>query len=198
MHWFASSPVGLPGLAVIALGITLFFASLLLANTRSKPETGKAIRARRSWIGVVIQGIAIGIVGTGPIRIVLDPLSAAALAEAALVAVLMAAVLWLFIGSSRSMGKNWALVARTRSDHELVTSGPFALARHPIYLALFCFMLALAAAYGHWQQLIIGVPLFALGTWIRVGDEERLLRAQFGPAYDAYAARVKRFVPRLF
>jgi protein-S-isoprenylcysteine O-methyltransferase Ste14 len=32
---------------------------------------------------------------------------------------------------------------------------------------------------------------------MRVRREERLLRAQFGTAYDAYAARVKRFVPGL-
>jgi protein-S-isoprenylcysteine O-methyltransferase Ste14 len=33
---------------------------------------------------------------------------------------------------------------------------------------------------------------------MRVSHEERLLKAQFGAAYDDYAARVKRFVPGLF
>jgi protein-S-isoprenylcysteine O-methyltransferase Ste14 len=42
------------------------------------------------------------------------------------------------------------------------------------------------------------VPLYALGTWMRVAHEERLLRTQFGAAYDEYAARVKRFVPGVF
>jgi protein-S-isoprenylcysteine O-methyltransferase Ste14 len=37
--------------------------------------------------------------------------------------------------------------------------------------------------------------VFALGTWIRIREEERLLRAEFGAAYEDYAARVKRFVP---
>ena len=43
--------------------------------------------------------------------------------------------------------------------------------------------------------LILGVPLYWIGTVLRIVEEEKLLRAQFGEAYDAYAARVKRFLP---
>jgi protein-S-isoprenylcysteine O-methyltransferase Ste14 len=60
------------------------------------------------------------------------------------------------------------------------------------------FLLALAVSFGHLRNLVVALPLFALGTALRVGEEERLLRARFGPAYDDYAARVKRFVPGLF
>ncbi|RYY33410.1 MAG: isoprenylcysteine carboxylmethyltransferase family protein, partial [Sphingomonadales bacterium] len=73
----------------------------------------------------------------------------------------------------------------------------FAAIRHPIYTGLFAFMLAMAVAFGHWRGLILGVPLYWIGTWMRVSIEERLLRDQFGAAYDAYASRVKRFVPGL-
>jgi protein-S-isoprenylcysteine O-methyltransferase Ste14 len=96
------------------------------------------------------------------------------------------------------MGKTWALVARTRVDHELMQGGPFAYVRNPIYVALLCFLLAIAIAYGHVASLIFAVPLFALGTWLRVRHEEALLRAMFGAEYDAYAARVSRFVPGVF
>lgn len=41
------------------------------------------------------------------------------------------------------------------------------------------------------------MPLYWMGTWMRVAQEEKLLHARFGAAYDAYAARVKRFVPDL-
>jgi protein-S-isoprenylcysteine O-methyltransferase Ste14 len=95
------------------------------------------------------------------------------------------------------MGRNWSLEARTREDHELIVSGPFALIRHPIYTGMFAFLLAMAIAFGHWRGLILGVPLFWIGTMMRVTREEKLLRAQFGTSYDAYAARVKRFVPGL-
>jgi protein-S-isoprenylcysteine O-methyltransferase Ste14 len=60
------------------------------------------------------------------------------------------------------------------------------------------FLLALAVGLGHEANLLVAAPVHALGTWIRVREEEKLLRAQFGTAYDDYAAGVKRFVPGLF
>ena len=42
------------------------------------------------------------------------------------------------------------------------------------------FMIALTVAFGHEFGLILGVPLFALGTGIRIYEEERLLRDEFG------------------
>ena len=56
----------------------------------------------------------------------------------------------------------------------------FAFVRHPIYVALFLLTIAIAVAYGHLTHLVIGIPLFAIGTWLRIGEEERLLRAMFG------------------
>ncbi|WP_204307347.1 methyltransferase family protein, partial [Enterobacter hormaechei] len=80
----------------------------------------------------------------GPLALELGRPDARALGEAAAVAVLMAVTIGLFFAASRAMGRNWAIVARTRGDHELVTWGPFAWIRNPIYTALFVFMLAMA------------------------------------------------------
>jgi protein-S-isoprenylcysteine O-methyltransferase Ste14 len=129
--------------------------------------------------------------------IAVDPSRARVLTGTIAVALLVLLTIGLFFAASRAMGRNWSIVARTREDHDLVTWGPFALIRHPIYTALFAWMIAMAIAFGHWRGLILGVPLYWIGTWMRVSKEETLLRAQFGAAYDAYAARVKRFVPGL-
>ena len=80
----------------------------------------------------------------------------------------------------------------------LVTAGPFAWIRHPIYTGLFLMLIALAIGLGHVSRLLVAVPLYALGTAIRVQVEERLLRTAFHSAYDEYAGRVKRFVPGVF
>src|SRR4051812_3372703 len=72
------------------------------------------------------------------------------------------------------------IARRGRADHELVTDGIFAHVRNPIYLAMALFLLALAVGLGHGENLLFAAPLFALGTWIRVREEERLLRARFG------------------
>lgn len=196
---FRSDPVGWPGLAVMAAFYLVFFAMLLLARRRGRtPDGGESRRSPGSWIGIAVQGVGIGIACFGPIAIALGARDAVALIEAAAIAILMASATALFAMASRTMGRNWSLVARTRSDHQLVQSGPFAVVRHPIYVALFTLMIALAIAFGHTRQLILAIPLYALGTWLRITREERLLRAMFGADYDAYAARVSRFLPGVF
>lgn len=194
-----SDPVGLPGLAAMAVGFMVFMTALLAARMRARRDTadqgGK--RDNRSVLGIVLQGFAIGMVAFGPIRTILDPLSPRALATAFVVLLIMLAVAGLFHWSSVAMGRNWALVARTRGDASLVTNGPFAYVRNPIYVALGLFMIAVAIAYGHSRMLIIALPLYALATWMRVALEEKVLRAAFGEEYGAYAKRVKRFLPGL-
>lgn len=191
--------VGLPGLAAFAFGFLLFFVALLGARRRARRATTVAeTQARASWFWIGVQGCGIAAGGLGPIIVDLDPLGAKALAEAAVVLGLMLGAAALFRASSLAMGANWSLVARTRSDHQLVQAGPFAVVRHPIYVALFLLTIAMAVAYGHTRNLIVGLPLYAIGTWFRIRHEEALLRRQFGKGYDAYAARVKRFVPGVF
>jgi protein-S-isoprenylcysteine O-methyltransferase Ste14 len=197
MSWLHLDPVGLPGLAAFSLGGFAFLALLIAARLRARGDAvvETAGRSRSSIGGIVVQGIGIVSAGVGPLLVRLDPFSATALIEAAVVLGLMSATVALFHFSTLAMGKTWALVARTRADHELVQDGPFRIVRNPIYVALFLFMVAMAVAYGHTANLILGVPLFALGTWMRVSQEEVLLRRMFGAEYDAYAARVSRFVP---
>jgi len=200
MSLFHIDPVGLPGLAALAFGFLAFFTALMAARYRASRSDKVAVarRNRASWIWIGIQGVGIAIAGYGRIDVTLDPMSAKALVECVVVLALMLGAVGLFHASSRTMGKNWSLVARTRQDHQLVQTGPFAVVRHPIYVALFLFMIAMAIAYGHTANLILAVPVFAAATWLRVQHEEQLLRAQFGAEYDAYATRVKRFVPGMF
>ena len=193
------TPVGPPGLIALAAGGVMGIVALVAARRRvaaAGPDKGGR-RAARSIFWIIVQGIGIGLAGAGPIR--LDPAdwSVAAWAQGAVVALLMLMTIGLFDWSSRTMGRNWALVAQTRGDASLVTTGPFAIVRNPIYVTLFLFMVAMALAYGHLLNLIVAMPIYAIGTWMLVQHEERVLRAEFGAAYDQYARRVRRFVPGL-
>lgn len=187
--------------AVIALFGSLFvWAAVLMIARRRRGPAGTEVTQERdsgSMLGVAVQALGFLVVGFGPLNMIVGAPDAPAIGQALAVLVLIAGVIGLFMASSGAMGRNWAIVARTRDDHQLVTWGPFAVIRNPIYVALFVWILVMALALGHWRALILGVPLYWIGTWMRVTREERLLRAQFGTAYDAYAARVKRFVPGL-
>lgn len=188
------TPIGWPGPVIFFGGLVLFCALLLFAGQRA-PEEGESRRSARSIVGIVVQMLAFFAVGAGPMLIVLPPTSTPALVQAAIVLGLSAVTCGLFFASKRAMGRNWSVVARMRSDHQLVTWGPFAYVRHPIYAALFFWLLGMAVAFGHYRGLILGVPLYWVGTVLRILEEEKLLRARFGDAYDAYAGRVKRFWP---
>ena len=187
-------------LLVFLIGSVLFIGAVLLkrfgqARTEAVQDAPPVRRDWGSLGGVLLQSVGIGL-ASGPTRAVgaswLDGIAAP---RTWLTALAMGAAAGLFFWAARTMGANWSIVARMRQGHELVTGGPFAIVRHPIYLAMLLFMLGLATATAHERALWLALPVFVIGTLIRTTREEALLRARFGAAYEDYAARVKRFIP---
>jgi len=194
IHW-PSVPVHPASVFLLWLSLP-FWAWVLSARWRRREDEPTAGVARESWGGIVLQSLAITLAGVGPVRRAAwgDPLAWLLLAVSAAALTGMAV---LFLVARRELGRNWSIVARTRTDHSLVTSGPYSYVRHPIYSALLLCMVAVGTATGHPLQLLVALPLFIWGTLIRVRAEERLLGEQFGPAHRDYVARVKAFVPGL-
>jgi len=110
---------------------------------------------------------------------------------------LIAASIWLAFCAVHMLGKQWSLAARLVEGHELITAGPYAMVRHPIYTAMLGMLVGSAIAIGQWPALLGAVALFLLGTALRVRAEERLLTAEFGDSYRDYAHLVPALVPRL-
>ena len=182
--------------AMGAGGLAFFLAFMRVRLAARKPGSNEQ-RAPLSIVGIILQMLGFSATGFGSVRMILAAASSTSVLEAIAVTALMTTAVWLFVASAREMGRNWSLVARTRSDHELVTGGPFARVRNPIYAAMALFLLGVAVGTGHERSLVWSLPLFAAGTWLRVREEERLLSASFGRAYAQYALRVRRFVPGL-
>jgi protein-S-isoprenylcysteine O-methyltransferase Ste14 len=148
-----------------------------------------------SLIGIALQSLGCAAAGIGLVRPVLPWWAPFSLVSTALVLLLGGTAIALFLSAATTMGKNWSLVARTRPDHQLVRSGPFAIVRHPIYLALLLYLISIAAALGHWPQLLLAMPLYLAGTAIRIRDEEALLRKQFGDEHARYVREVPALIP---
>jgi protein-S-isoprenylcysteine O-methyltransferase Ste14 len=92
------------------------------------------------------------------------------------------------------LGRNWSGTVTIKEGHELVTSGPYAIVRHPIYTGLLLAFLGPALALGEWR----GVLAFALAAgalWRKLRVEERWMQQQFGDAYQTYSQRVATLVP---
>jgi protein-S-isoprenylcysteine O-methyltransferase Ste14 len=93
--------------------------------------------------------------------------------------------------------RSWRLLARIEEGHQLCTSGPFRLVRHPIYLSLD--LLALGTVL--WVPgpiVVIGAVLVAVGGDLRARTEERLLAQVFGDEYRDYQRRVPRTLPGIY
>lgn len=80
-------------------------------------------------------------------------------------------------------------------EHRLITHGPFALVRHPLYLGLQVGALGGFLIYRTWTLVFVFVNF--LGLLFRARREEEALAAEFDEAWDAYSQRVPFWIPRL-
>lgn len=91
------------------------------------------------------------------------------------------------------LGRNWSPRPAAKERHKLVTSGPYALVRHPIYTGM------LFAAFGTALTgtifRIFALAVAALVFLSRIGKEERIMLELFPNVYPAYQARTKRLIP---
>jgi protein-S-isoprenylcysteine O-methyltransferase len=85
--------------------------------------------------------------------------------------------------------------AQLFAGHRLVTSGPFAMVRHPMYLGLILAALGSLLIYLTWTTLFF--TCFAPLTLVRARREEEALSAEFGEQWQAYCRHVPAFFPRL-
>lgn len=107
---------------------------------------------------------------------------------------LTAAGLMFSVWARVHLGRNWSGIVTIKQGHELITSGPYALVRHPIYTGLLLGFIGSAMAIGEWRG-VVAVVLVAVSFWFKLRREERWMRQQFGQAYSKYAERVSALVP---
>ena len=106
-----------------------------------------------------------------------------------------AASVWLVAAAVRTLGKQWAVPARLVEGHKLITVGPYAYVRNPIYTGMLGMLIATGLAMEHWIATIAAIVIFTLGLLIRVRSEEKLLRVAFGQEFEDYAKRVPAVLP---
>ncbi|MBS2027352.1 MAG: isoprenylcysteine carboxylmethyltransferase family protein [Deltaproteobacteria bacterium] len=92
------------------------------------------------------------------------------------------------------LGKYWSGAITLKDGHKLIQSGPYGLARHPIYTGITTAALGSAIAVGT-VGAAIGLPLIVGSFLFKLEAEERLMAQTFGEEHAQYRARVKRLVP---
>ncbi len=85
------------------------------------------------------------------------------------------------------------LGAQLFNDHRLITHGPFALVRHPMYLGMVLTGLGGVLLYRTWTFMFIA--LTSLGLALRARREEQALLDEFGEEWLAYCRQVRAWLP---
>src|SRR5438552_540903 len=93
-----------------------------------------------------------------------------------------------------TLGRNWSGVVTLKGGHELITNGPYALVRHPIYTGLLTMFVATVIVLGHVAG-IIAMPFVIVSFWVKLRSEENVMLKKFPNEYAAYQQRVKRIIP---
>jgi protein-S-isoprenylcysteine O-methyltransferase Ste14 len=94
------------------------------------------------------------------------------------------------------LGRNWSSSVTIKQGHELITTGPYAVVRHPIYTGILTGFLGMAIAISQVRGFIAFI-LVLLALWLKLRMEEKWMRSQFGEAYATYARQTAALVPYL-
>ena len=101
------------------------------------------------------------------------------------------------VWARQHLGNNWSSAVTIRQGHELITTGPYAMVRHPIYTGILAGFLGTAIALAQVRGAV-GLALIFLVLWAKLRLEEEWMRSRFGETYAAYAHHTAALVPYLF
>ncbi len=96
------------------------------------------------------------------------------------------------------LGRFWAILyIGARKNKEVMQDGPYSVCRHPLYLSSTLGVAGLGFLLGGAVSAAVMTALVFTILNLTAGREEAFLRQEFGAAYDGYAAKVPRILPRL-
>jgi protein-S-isoprenylcysteine O-methyltransferase Ste14 len=85
-------------------------------------------------------------------------------------------------------------VIEVAENQRVISTGPYAVVRHPMYTGALIMLFGIPLALGSWWGMLVNVPLTAAIVW-RLLDEEQFLLREL-PGYAEYRERVQhRLVP---
>jgi protein-S-isoprenylcysteine O-methyltransferase Ste14 len=102
------------------------------------------------------------------------------------------------IWSIRHLGKFFTATVQIKSDHQLLTSGPYAIVRHPSYLGAFLALIGSSVLLASPVGFTTSIVLLTLAYRKRLAIEEEVLIGCFGDKYRAYQQDTARIIPLLY
>ena len=185
------SPTSMPFIRVI-IGLWIAFYAFWLISAIGVKKSVRGTSWRRGiGIRLLLVLVIIAFVRLLRIRHVWVPTRSTAVGIAGLVVCI--AGLGLAVWARRHLGRNWGTPMSLKEGHELVTTGPYRLVRHPIYAGILTAVMgSTLVAGGFWLVLfLVAAPFFVYSA----KTEERLMMQQFPETYPDYKKRTYALIP---
>ena len=101
----------------------------------------------------------------------------------------------LFAWTHTVLGRFWSpSCVQLRPGHQLITAGPYAQIRHPMYSAILGWIMSLGLVAANWTPFVFAA-LGTLNVILRIQGEEKMMLEQFGDDYREYMERTGRLLP---
>ena len=198
MSLIYSDTTAAPAFWLTYLALTVLDARLLLDSMSGRvgriaiPEQGFVERPRR--MTVLLVGEVVGLVAA--------TVEAAALPWRWALLLVGLALAWagfvLRLAAKRELGRFFVGAVIIQAKHEVVTTGPYAIVRHPGYAGSLLSLIGLGLATGNALAIAIFtvVPLWVFLSTI--ADEEAALLAHLGTPYRDYCTHTSRLIPSVW
>jgi len=148
--------------------------------------------------------LLISVLFFGPCFLLWRPLPLALSAPARIVTLALGALLYfpglaLYLWARLTLGEMYnvssSMGAQLYANHRLVTYGPFAFVRHPMYLGIILASVGGLLIYRTWTLVFTTVTF--LGLVLRARREEQALAAEFGGQWEEYCRLIPGWIPRI-
>ncbi|GMV00273.1 MAG: hypothetical protein AMXMBFR51_30050 [Ignavibacteriota bacterium] len=177
----------------------VFAIAFLLLKRRQKQNEQK--KNKLAMIGMMLEGVGFAFVFTvrrEPFTNIFQMNSSIQILLTIFSGILAIASVWLGLSAVKTLGKQWNIKAQIIEGHELITTGPYKIVRHPIYSALFGLLIVTGYSMTLLWAFIIAIVFYFIGTIFRTRVEEQLLIQHFGDQYEKYKKKVPAIIPFIF
>ena len=100
----------------------------------------------------------------------------------------------LFAWAHAILGRFWSPHLLLRRGHQLITRGPYAGIRHPIYSAIVGWLMSLGLVTANWTPFVLAA-VGLLHFLLKIRGEEKMMLEQFGEEYRVYRQGTGRLLP---
>jgi len=95
------------------------------------------------------------------------------------------------------LGQYWSDKVVLKVDHQLISGGPYARMRHPIYSGVLLGVAGTALVVGEWRGVLAFLLLLA-NYGVKAKREEKILAGAFAEGFSEHKRRAGFLLPRLY